>query len=215
MRYRYIIFDLDNTLYTKESGLLDQVDQQIDQYIGLKLKIPATKIPGLRREYWKKYGTTLGGMVACHQIDPDEYINYTYNVKVTDFLKPDPLLAQVLSGLKMKKVVFSNSPLNYVEEVLNVLQIRDFFEKVYDIRFCDYLGKPNLSSYYKVLVDLKAEGRECLFIDDTPVNILGGEAAGIDSILLGNTTIDGIKWKTSGLMELPSLITEIQGELTA
>ncbi len=215
MRYRYIIFDLDNTLYPKESGLLDQVDQQIDQYIGLKLKIPATKIPGLRREYWKKYGTTLGGMVACHQIDPDEYINYTYNVKVTDFLKPDPLLAQVLSGLKMKKVVFSNSPLNYVEEVLNVLQIRDFFEKVYDIRFCDYLGKPNLSSYYKVLVDLKAEGRECLFIDDTPVNILGGEAAGIDSILLGNTTIDGIKWKTSGLMELPSLITEIQGELTA
>ena len=136
MSYQYIIFDLDNTLYPKESGLLNQVDQLIERYVGLKLKIPATEVPMLRQEYWKKYGTTLGGMIACHQIDPDEYINYTYNnVKIADFLKPDPILLKVLGGLKMKKVVFSNSPLRYVEEVLKVLQKRDFLEKVYDIRF--------------------------------------------------------------------------------
>lgn len=216
MSYQYLIFDLDNTLYPKGSGLLDQVDRKIDQYIGLKLKIPATKIPKLRHEYWKKYGTTLGGMIACHQIDPDEYINYTYNVEITDFLKPDPLLAKVLGGLKIKKAVFSNSPLNYVEKVLEVLQIRGFFEKVYDIRFCNYLGKPNLTSYLKVLADLKVEGKECLFIDDTPANVLGGETAGINSILFDNTlAVEGIKWRVSDLRELPALIRKIEGQLTA
>lgn len=216
MSYQYLIFDLDNTLYPKESGLLDQVDRKIDQFIGLKLKIPATKISKLRHEYWKKYGTTLGGMIACHQIDPDEYIDYTYNVEITDFLKPDPLVAKVLSGLKLKKAVFSNSPLNYVEKVLEVLQIRHFFEKVYDIRFCNYLGKPNLSSYFKVLTDLKIEAKECLFVDDTPANVLGGETAGINSILLDNTLVaEGIKWRISDLMELPALIRKIQGQLIA
>lgn len=216
MSYQYIIFDLDNTLYPKESGLLNQVDQLIERYVGLKLKIPATEVPMLRQEYWKKYGTTLGGMIACHQIDPDEYINYIYNnVKIADFLKPDPILLKVLGGLKMKKVVFSNSPLRYVEEVLKVLQIRDFFEKVYDIRFCNYRGKPNPSSYLKVLMDMKVEARECLFIDDTPVNILGGEAAGLDSVLLGNSLAEGIKWRISAMMELPALIEKIRGQLIA
>ncbi|MGE5606524.1 MAG: pyrimidine 5'-nucleotidase [Bacteroidota bacterium] len=215
MSYQYLIFDLDNTLYPRESGLLNQVDRRIDQFIGLKLKIPTIKIPQLRREYWKRYGTTLGGMVACHRIDPDEYINYTYNVKITEFLKPDPLLAKILAGLNMKKVVFSNSPLNYVEDVLKVLQIRDFFVKIYDIRFCDYLGKPNLSSYFKVLADLKVEGKECLFIDDTPANVVGGEAAGIGSVLLGNNSVEGVKWRISDLMELPELIMKIEGQLTA
>ena len=215
MSYQYLIFDLDNTLYPKESGLLKQVDRRIDHFIGLKLKVPATKISKLRYDYWKKYGTTLGGMVACDQIDPNDYINDTYNVEIRDFLKPDPLLAKVLGGLKMKKAVFSNSPLNYVEEVLEVLQIRDFFEKVYDIRFCDYFGKPNLSSYFKVLSDLKVEGKECLFIDDTPANVLGGEAAGIDSVLLGDSLEEGIKWRISDLMGLPALITKIEGQLIA
>lgn len=215
MSYGYLIFDLDNTLYPKESGLLNQVDQQIDRFISMKLKIPKTKIPVLRKEYWKKYGTTLGGMVACHQIDPDEYINYTYNVKITDYLAPDHSLVEVLEGIKIKKVVFSNSPLNYVEEVLEVLQIRSFFDKVYDIRFCDYLGKPNLSSYLKVLADLGAQGKECLFIDDTPINILGAEAAGMDSILLGSAFVNDIKWRISELSELPALIPKIQNQLTA
>ena len=215
MSYQYLIFDLDNTLYPKESGLLNQVNKQIDQFISLKLKIPTIKVPQLRQEYWKQYGTTLGGMVARHRIAPDEYINYAYNVKITDFLTPDPGLIKVLAGINIKKVVFSNSPLNYVEDVLKVLQIQDLFEKIYDIQFCGYLGKPNLSSYIKVLTDLKVEGKECLFIDDTPVNVLGAEAAGIDSVLLGNNSVDGIKWRISGLMELPELIMKMEGQLTA
>lgn len=215
MRYQYVIFDLDNTLYPKESGLLNQIDRQIDLYIGRQLRIPQTKISKLRNNYWKKYGTTLGGMVACHQTDPEEYINETYNVKVTDYLKPDPSLAKVLNELKMKKAVFSNSPLKYVEEVLDVLEIRGFFEKIFDIHFCNYLGKPNLSSYFKVLMNLGVVGKECLFIDDTPVNVLGGEEAGITSILIGSAPSNDIKWRISDLTELSMIIPKIQDQLTA
>lgn len=215
MRYQYLIFDLDNTLYPKESGLLDQVDRKIDQFIVENLKIPETKVANLRHDYWKRYGTTLGGMIARHQTDPDEYIDYTYNVKITDFIKPDLRLGRILTELDCRKVVFSNSPLKYVEEVLEVLQVRDLFEKVFDIRFCEYLGKPNLSSYYKVMMNLGIEGKDCLLIDDTPINVLGGEKAGITSVLLGQPIFSDIRWTISDLAELPALISKIQDQLTA
>lgn len=216
MSYSYIIFDLDNTLYPKESGLLKQIDRQIDQFIGDKLRVPETLISDMRYELWRKYGTTLGGLVAHYQIDPDEYINQTYNlVKITDYLKPDCSVIEVLSSLKMKKVVFSNSPLGYVEEVLEVLQIRHFFERVYDIQFCNYLGKPNLSSYCKVLADLGITGKDCLFVDDTPVNVIGGAIAGMDSILIGDALSEDVKWRISYLTELPALIPKIENQLTA
>ncbi len=215
MGYRYIIFDLDNTLYPKESGLLDQINQQIDWYIGQKMQIPESKISMIRFDYCNKYGTTLGGMVVHNKIDPEEYINYVYNVNVADFLKPDPLIDKILSELEIKKVVFSNSPLKYIEKVLDILNIRKYFDKIYDIHFCNYIGKPNLSSYYKVLADLGVEGRDCLFIDDTPVNVLGGEATGITSIFIGEGPINNITWGISNLTELPMIISRIKDQLSA
>lgn len=212
MKHRYLIFDLDNTLYPKESGLLKQIDRQIDGFIKRTLKVPETEVSKLRRYYWKNYGTTLGGMVACHNINPLDYIKEAYNVDVAAFLKPDPYLSEILSKLDLKKAVFSNSPLEYVEEVLEVLKIRSFFEKIYDIQFCNYLGKPNQSSYFKVLSDLGIEGKDCLLLDDTPANVIGGEKAGITSILYGDAPADGIKWRIYNYAELPGIITKIQAQ---
>lgn len=215
MRYQYLIFDLDETLYPKESGLLTHINRRIDLFIQRNLKIPETEIAKLRYEYLERYGTTLGGMIARHHIDPEEYIKDAYNVKIADFIKPNLKLGKILNELDVKKVVFSNSPMKYVKEVLKALEIRDYFEKVFDIRFCDFLGKPNLSSYYKVMMDLGVEGKDCLFVDDTPANVLGGEKAGIASILLGQPTVNSIKWAISDLAELPMIIPKIQGQLTA
>jgi len=213
--FRYLIFDLDNTLYPKEAGLLDEINRQIDLYIGQKTNIPKSKIPKIRLDYCQKYGTTLGGMVVHHKIDPKEYFRDAYNINIADYLKPDPAQAKILEGLNLKKVVFSNSPLEYVEEVLDTLGIKDQFEKIYDIYFCNLVGKPNLSSYNQVLADLGIEGNECLFIDDMPSNVLGGEAAGITSILIGEGPVSNISWVISNLAELPMIISQIKDKLTA
>lgn len=144
--FRYLIFDLDSTLYPKKSGLIDQINRQIDLYIDQKMKNNKSKIPEIRLDYCNRYGTTLGGMVAHCKIEPEEYLSYAYNVKVTDFIKPDPKPAKILNELNFKKVIFSNSPLEYVERVLEALQVRNCFERIYDINYCNFIGKPNLSS---------------------------------------------------------------------
>lgn len=184
MSFQYLLCDLDNTLYSALSGLLDHIDCRIDCFIGQKLNLAPEEIAELRQNYWQKYGTTLSGLVLQHQIKPVEYIDYVYNINIADFIKPDPILAMVLENIKLTKVIFSNSPKKYIERVLQVLDVERYFAKIYDIEFCNYLGKPNLSGFLKVLNDLGVKGEDCILVDDCVVNLQAAQQIKIVPIYL-------------------------------
>lgn len=184
MSFQYLLCDLDNTLYSAHSGMLDHIDCRIDSFIGQKLNLGPEEISELRNIYWQKYGTTLSGLVMHHQIKPVEYIDYAYNINITDFIKPDPILATVLENIKLTKAIFSNSPKSYIKRVLQVLEIEHYFTKIYDIEFCNYLGKPNSSSYLKVLNDLGVKGEECILVDDSVANLQAAQQIKIVPIYL-------------------------------
>jgi putative hydrolase of the HAD superfamily len=209
MNCEYLIFDLDNTLYSQDSGMLKHIDQRIDNYIKDRLNLPLEQITRLRTEYWQKYGTTLGGMVTHHQIDPFDYINYAYGFNVKDFISADSKLRGMLSRLNPRKVVFSNSPGDYVEAVLQALGVADCFENIYDIRFCNYIGKPELSSYQRVLKDLGAKPQECIFVDDVWVNVQGADQAGMVAVWLSGLTAAEVKWRIGQIYDLESVVEEL------
>ncbi len=206
MSIKYLILDLDNTLYPKSSGMLQHIDDRIDQYLAATTAIQVEDIGRIRQEYWCKYGTTIGGMVARHGTDPADYFGYAYGIEVRDFIGPDPELARMLRRLDLQKVVFSNSPAEYVGQVLEVLEIRDQIEAVYDIGFCQYLGKPNPSSYRKVLADLGAAPEECLFVDDTAVNVAAAGREGLAAVWLGPAPMDGVEWRIERIHDLEELL---------
>lgn len=184
MNFQYLIFDLDNTLYAKNTGMLKYIDQRIDDFMQERLNLPLAQVSALRKEYWKVYGTTLGGMIVRQRTNPQEYIEYAYNFDVSRFIGPDFRLREMLQQIPEEKVVFSNSPYDYVIDVLKVLGVVEFFDRIYDIQFCDYMGKPNLTSYHKVLADLKVNPEQCLFIDDVLVNVLGARQVGMETVWL-------------------------------
>ncbi len=209
MGLQYLILDLDNTLYPKSSGMLQSIDARIDEFIAQTTVLAPEQIPGIRHDYFKRYGTTVGGMVINHGVDPDEYFRYAYDVRIKQFIKPDPELRQVLAGIDLTKVVFSNSPLEYVENVLRFLGVREIITAVYDIRFCNYLGKPDPQSYRKVLADLGAAGAECVFVDDVEANLYGAAAVGITPVLLGAARDSAHIWQLEQIYGLKTLIPEI------
>ena len=209
MQLRYLLFDLDNTLYPKESQLLATIDRRIDEYLTSKISLPPAEISELRKRYLLDYGTTIGGMVAKHQIDPAEYLGYAYDLDVARYLKPDPLLATDLASISLTKIIFSNSPREYVERVLEVLGIRQCFAAIYDIEFCKFLGKPNPSSYHRVLADLGADGRECILVDDVLANVLGAKEVGITPVYLSPGPCPKLTWVINQVNEITSVLPEI------
>ncbi len=64
-----IFFDLDDTLYPASSGLWPTLKARMSQYMIEIMGIPAGEVPGLREKYFRRYGTTLRGLQANHQVD--------------------------------------------------------------------------------------------------------------------------------------------------
>ena len=130
----HLVFDLDETLYLPETGLLRAIDKRIELFLQEKLGLEMPAVTVLRREYYQKYGTTLRGVRERYGIDPDEYFHYAYLTGVEEFLTPDPLLRRMLEEIPLSKVIFSNSPMEHIARVLKVLGVDHCFQRVFDIR---------------------------------------------------------------------------------
>lgn len=209
MSFKYLLCDLDNTLYSDLSGMLDYIDQRIDDFIALKLNLAKEEITRLRCSYLQKYGTTLAGLLIHHQVEPAEYIQSIYQVNIADFLKPDPRLAKVMENIQLTKVIFSNSPASYIQKVLEVLKIEDCFAKVYDIEFCEYMGKPNRKSYIKVLNDLGANGEECILVDDCLANLQAAREIKIAPIFINRDLNQAMPWEIREIYDIEEVIQKL------
>ncbi len=87
-----IFFDLDDTLYPNANGLWRAIRMRIGLYMKERLNLPEGDIPGLRRFYFEKYGTTLRGLQIHKHIDPLDYLAYVHDLPLQDYLSPAPQL---------------------------------------------------------------------------------------------------------------------------
>ena len=95
---KYWIFDLDNTLYSGESKVFEQVNKKMSKYISKKLNISIIEAKKIQKSYFYKFNTTLNGMIKNHQIDANEFLDFVHDVDI-DFLKEDRKLNNELKKL--------------------------------------------------------------------------------------------------------------------
>lgn len=164
------LFDLDNTLYPYSSGMYQHINLLMNQYLKFKLNISLNEVDQVRKNYIQEYGTTLLGMMKHYNTEPEEFLNAVHSFEVTLFLKKEKLLREFLATLTGAKYIFTNSPLFYAKKVLSVLGILDLFSSIFSIEFVHYYGKPNPSSYKKVLDHLSLNDT-IAFVDDEKSNI--------------------------------------------
>ena len=64
------VFDLDNTLYPHHLNLWQQVDERIRAYVSDFLKVSKDEAFRVQKDYYKRYGTTMRGLMAEHGMKP-------------------------------------------------------------------------------------------------------------------------------------------------
>ena len=74
------VFDLDNTLYPHHVNLWQQVDAKIGEFICAWLKISAEEARKIQKDYYRRYGTTLRGMMTEHGMRADDYLAYVHKI---------------------------------------------------------------------------------------------------------------------------------------
>ena len=204
-----IIFDLDNTLYPKETGLLNEVGKRINEFICKKFNFNDEDATTRKKKFFHKYGTTLKGLMIEEGIEPEEYLKFVHNLNTKDFLKRNEELINVLSRIKQKKIIFTNSPKEHVLSVIKVLGIENFFSGIYDIRFLEFNSKPQKEGYNKVVKHAGINPKESMMVDDYEHNLKPAKELGMTTVLVGNG--DGSKFPYVDYYI--NKITEIEGIL--
>ena len=185
-QFQYILFDLDETIYPKESGLMDVIDGRILLFMTQRAGIPADDAPTKKRIYYQQYGTTLRGLIEEEHVNPQEYLNFIYDINPKDFFGPSPPLNYMLQNVPLSKVIFTNSDAAHSERVLGALQVRGHFDLIIDIQAINFKSKPDPLAYKQALEILNVPGASCIMVDDKPRNLMPARDLGMTTILVGD-----------------------------
>jgi pyrimidine 5'-nucleotidase len=186
MRFSTLFFDLDDTLYPSSSGLWPAIKERMTRYMLERMGIPEADVPLLREQYFKMYGTTLRGLQERHEVDTDDYLAYVHDLPLDEFLKPDPVVREVLTSLPTRNLIFTNADANHAWRVLAALELDDLFDTVVDVHAIKPYSKPMPESF-AIAMDLADEPdpRKCVMIDDLPRTTRAALDVGMASLLYG------------------------------
>ncbi len=208
-KFKHIIFDLDNTLYPREIGLFNYVNERINRYLVEFMGFPPDKIEAIRKNYITNYGTTLRGLIIHHNVDADHYLQYVHDIPISILIKRDLKLRSFLKNINVNKVIFTNGSEDYAKKVLRALGVENYFSRIFDIQFCQYKPKPHPESYERVLRALNAEGGECIMVDDMEENLIVARGFGMLTILIGDGNSNSSHFIVESLTELDILLENI------
>ena len=182
-RELHLLFDLDDTLYPASAGLFPLVSARIRSYIENTLGLDARAARVVQRRYWRRYGTSLRGLMVRHAIDPGPFLEFVHGVPVEDHLRADADLRAVLASLPGTRHVFTNGPEAWAGRVLQTLGVEDLFERTFDIVSFGYVPKPN-DEPYDLVARALGEHADVVLIDDSPANLAPAKARGWRTIWL-------------------------------
>ena len=212
---KYWIFDLDNTLYSGDTKVFDQVDKKMSKFISEKIKVSIEEAKVIQKNYFHEYNTTLNGMIKNHNIDANEFLEFVHDVDL-NFLKADKPLKREISNLKGKKFIFTNGSKAHVSNVTKRIGIEKLFDGVFDIVESDFIPKPSIEPYKKIIEKFKIEPQYSIFIEDIARNLKPAYELGMKTVWIKNdepwaakfSDSDFINYKTDNLAEF---LKEING----
>ncbi len=207
---RFILFDLDNTLYPQSSGLWEAIGHRISLYMTERLGIDPEEVHETRENYLNAFGTTLNALRHYYGIDPDEFLDFVHDLPLSRHIQYDSELDEMLGRLDLRKVIFTNSDAPHATRVLSVLGISHHFEQLIDIRALEFINKPDRRAYERALQMLSARPEECVFVEDSLINILPARKMGMTTVLLRDGVVaEGADFQISRITDLERFVTHL------
>ena len=144
------VFDLDNTLYPHHVNLWQQVDERIRDYIAGFLQITHEEAFRLQKDYYKRYGTSMRGLMTVHGMKPDDFLDFVHQIDHSP-LEPNAALGAAIESLPGRKLILTNGTRRHADAVLARLELDRHFEDVFDIVAAELEPKPSPQTYDRFL----------------------------------------------------------------
>ena len=181
----FFIFDLDNTLYSGQTKVFERIDKRMSKYISKKLNVDLIKAKKIQKKYFYDTGTTLSGLMKYNNVDPHEFLNFVHDIDIS-WLPKDLLLREELIKIKEKKYIFTNGSHSHANNITKQLGIEDLFDGIFDIIDADFIPKPAIEPYKKIIKKFNLDPKKSILIEDIAHNLKQAKSLGMKTVWLEN-----------------------------
>ena len=206
---RVWIFDLDNTLHDARPRIFPAMHSQMHDFLKKEFGLDDEGASRMRQGFWQRYGTTLRGLMRHHGMDPRRFLAETHVFpELADMVVHENAVRHALARLGGTKLVFSNAPRHYVEEVLRCIGLRRYFKAVYTIEDARYRGKPDAHGFHYLMRRHDLDPHRCAFVDDSLDNLRAAHRLGMSTVWVSpvRRRVPYVDLGISSVTELPRRI---------
>ncbi len=176
-------FNHVDTLYPHHLNLWHQVDERIRDFIVDFLKISRDDAFRLQKDYYRRYGTTMRGLMEEHGLQPDAFLEMVHQIDHSP-LTPNPALGAAIGQLDGRKLILTNGTREHADAVLERLGIGHHFEAVFDIRAAELEPKPRPQVYQRFLARHGVDPNKSALFEDLARNLEVPHALGMTTVLV-------------------------------
>ena len=177
------IFDLDNTLYPASSNLFARVSKRMTYFIQKEFQLEEVPARDLQRKMFRKYGTTMRGLMTEYDMDAEEFLHFVHDIDVSDMNK-DPELAELLSKLPGRRLIYTNGSVPHAKRITGQLGIEHLFEDIFDIVASRFVPKPAPEPYDEMINKFKVDPKRSLMVEDMAKNLRPAADLGMITVWL-------------------------------
>lgn len=218
---RIWLFDYDLTLYAHtERAVLDSLDLRISQYVERVVGCSFEDAQRIRKDYLKRFGTTLSGLRSVYGVSPDDFFDFIHNPEFLTYPSPATGKKLLLESLDGPKYIFTNGRSDWSRAGVSRMGVLDCFHRIVGLENLDWDGKPQNSAYEKMEAVLEADGvfrrgesrRRLVLLDDSAANLLTAKVRGWTTVWVNPSTEPvsfSPDFRISTLMELPTILDKI------
>ncbi len=194
------VFDLDNTLYPHHVNLWQQVDARIGEFVSSWLNITRDEARALQKDYYRRFGTTMRGMMTLHGVRADDYLAYVHKIDHSP-LEPNPEMGEEIAKLPGRKLILTNGSVDHVDAVLARLGLSSHFDGVFDIIAAELEPKPAPQTYQKFLALHSVDPARAAMFEDLSRNLVVPHQLGMTTVLVvpdGSKEVVREDWELEG-----------------
>ncbi len=194
------VFDLDNTLYPHHVNLWQQVDTRIGEFVASFLNVSPEEARRIQKDYYRRYGTTMRGMMTEHGVHADDFLAYVHKIDHSP-LEPNPAMGAAIAKLPGRKLILTNGSTEHAAAVLERLGIGAHFEAVFDIIAAELEPKPAPQTYRKFLGLHGVDPESSAMFEDLARNLVLPHQLGMTTVLVvpdGTKEVVREDWELEG-----------------
>ena len=181
------LFDLDNTLHDASHAAFGPLNAEMTAYIVRELGKTEAEADALRRDYWRRYGATLLGLMRHHGVKAAHFLHHTHRLPgLEERLRGHAHDFSALRRLRGRRVILTNAPAAYTARVLGTLGISHLFEEVIAVEGMRMFGqlrpKPDARMLRHVAARLRVHPARCTLVEDTLEHQKAARKVGMSTI---------------------------------